>query len=249
MVVGVGDPVLGVRAGLPRLLIRSHYVPRYVPRHGRKRVTLYRRGLVATWAMLALAILGSPPGAGANGSLRLSDSQSAGLLSSPGPAGAGGAGGAGEAGVVGGAVEAAGRQVGSDHWAGSAPSATSPDPADSATELYRAAAAHCPGLRWEVLAAIARVETNGGQRVTVSTAGALGPMQFLPATWAAYRPNVSASVTNLADAAAAAARLLCANGAPNHLRNALWNYNHSPAYADQVFAMVASIQGAGRYPF
>jgi hypothetical protein len=248
---------------MPRFLLQGRYVPRHVSGPGR--AALYRRGLVATWALLAVVILGSRPAQGGDAQVRLAGNPSADFLAASDAGGAGvaavAAGAAGAADIAGGNGGGGNRADGADRGraaviglagraeARAGAAGTPGQRAQSPTDLYRAAAASCPGLRWEVLAAIARVETNGGSRASVSAAGALGPMQFLPATWAAYRPNESASVTNLADAAVAAARLLCHNGAPNNLRNALWNYNHSAAYANEVFALVASIQGAGRFPF
>ena len=53
--------------------------------------------------------------------------------------------------------------------------------------LYRAAATTCPGLSWTVLAAIGQVETGHGRDVATSYAGAMGPMEFMPATFAPIR--------------------------------------------------------------
>ena len=53
-------------------------------------------------------------------------------------------------------------------------------------DAFQAAAATCPGLPWSVLAGIGRVETDFGQDDQTSSAGAVGPMQFLPATFAVY---------------------------------------------------------------
>jgi hypothetical protein len=58
--------------------------------------------------------------------------------------------------------------------------------------LYQEAAATCPGLPWTVLAAIGTVESGNGTsdlpgvRSGANSAGAEGPMQFEPATFAAY---------------------------------------------------------------
>jgi hypothetical protein len=52
--------------------------------------------------------------------------------------------------------------------------------------LYEAAAGRCPGLPWTVLAAVGTVETDNGANTATSTAGAQGPMQFEPGTWARW---------------------------------------------------------------
>lgn len=111
--------------------------------------------------------------------------------------------------------------------------------------LYQSAAFECPGLSWTVLAAIGKVESDHGRHPTmISSAGAVGPMQFLPATFAAYAHPVPPggrtppTPWDPVDAVHAAARLLCANGARHgrNLRRAVWHYNHSEAYVDQVLA-------------
>ena len=66
-----------------------------------------------------------------------------------------------------------------------------------------------------------------------STAGAQGPMQFMPATWDAYGRG---DINDPADAIEAAARYLAASGAPQDMRGALWSYNHSDLYVDAVSA-------------
>lgn len=122
---------------------------------------------------------------------------------------------------------------------------SAPLPGDRATwmPVAAAAAATCPGLSAAVLIAIAQVETSLGSRPAMSAAGARGPMQFLPATWAAYGVDGDgdgiADVMNPADALHGAARLLCANGAanPDRLASALWNYNHSQEYVRLVLGV------------
>ena len=109
--------------------------------------------------------------------------------------------------------------------------------------LYQRAAPECPGLSWTILAAIGKVETDHARnRTMTSSAGAVGPMQFLPSTFNTYAypvpPGGKTPPTpwDPVDAVYAAARLLCANGARGgkDLRGAIWHYNHSDAYVNQV---------------
>lgn len=107
--------------------------------------------------------------------------------------------------------------------------------------LYQNAAASCPGLPWTVLAAIGKAETDHGRDPDqVSTAGALGPMQFMPATWTQY--GGGGDVWNPADAIPAAARYLCATGARDgkDLRGAVYAYNHDWDYVDTVLTRAAT---------
>jgi hypothetical protein len=86
-------------------------------------------------------------------------------------------------------------------------------------------------VRWQYLAAIEFIETRFGRIRGPSSAGAQGPMQFLPPTWARYgRGNID----NQRDAILAAARYLVANGAPGHMAAALYHYNHSTDYVAAV---------------
>lgn len=124
--------------------------------------------------------------------------------------------------------------------------------------LYRRAAATCPGLPWSVLAAIGTVESSNGTstlpgvRSGANSAGAEGPMQFEPATFAEYGlpvpPGGAAppSPYDPADAVFAASRMLCANGAATAvgLPNAVFAYNHSDAYVDLVLSVATEIQSA-----
>jgi hypothetical protein len=86
-------------------------------------------------------------------------------------------------------------------------------------------------IGWEYLAAIEFIETRFGRVHGPSSAGAQGPMQFLPATWARYgRGNIG----NQRDAIFAAARYLSANGGPGDTATALYDYNQSPDYVAAV---------------
>jgi cell wall-associated NlpC family hydrolase len=123
--------------------------------------------------------------------------------------------------------------------------------------LYQQASVTCPGLPWTVLAAIGTVESDNGQSVLAgvhsgaNAAGAEGPMQFEPATFSAYdRPvppggAAPPSPYDAVDAVYAAARLLCANGAANgaDLSGAVYAYNHSPSYVDQVLSLAELFGG------
>lgn len=115
---------------------------------------------------------------------------------------------------------------------------------DGYLSLYQAAAQTCPGLPWSVLAAVGKVESDHGRNAGVST-GARGPMQFLPSTWASFGIDATgdgrADINDPADAIVTAAGYLCAHGARDgrDLRAALYAYNHSAAYADQVLQVAA----------
>ena len=97
---------------------------------------------------------------------------------------------------------------------------------------YREAEAEF-GVAWTYLAAIHLIETRMGRIRGTSTAGAQGPMQFLPATWAAFGEG---DVNSDRDAIRAAARYLHHNGAPGNMANALFRYNNSQRYVRAVTA-------------
>jgi Transglycosylase SLT domain len=113
-------------------------------------------------------------------------------------------------------------------------------------ELYKASAArYCPGLSWTVLAAIGEVESDNGTNVGPSSAGALGPMQFLPSTWQewgtdGFGDTGMPNILNPYDAVPSAAEMLCADGAATggqSLYNAIFAYNHASWYVDEVLAI------------
>jgi hypothetical protein len=108
-------------------------------------------------------------------------------------------------------------------------------------DLYRRAAVTCPGLPWTVLAGIGTVETGNGTNVHRSSAGAEGPMQFIPSTWAMYGYDADgdgkANIQDPTDAVFSAARYLCAAGAGRggqSLDNAIFSYNHAWWYVREV---------------
>ena len=103
--------------------------------------------------------------------------------------------------------------------------------------IYQAAAVQY-GVPWPILAAINEVETNFGTDLSVSSAGAVGWMQFMPETWLQYGVDAVnagyADPYNPVDAIFAAARYLHAAGASSNLRAAILAYNHSEAYVESV---------------
>ncbi|HEY1626052.1 MAG TPA: lytic transglycosylase domain-containing protein [Streptosporangiaceae bacterium] len=122
-------------------------------------------------------------------------------------------------------------------------------------QLYQASAAeYCPGLSWTVLAAIGQIESDDGTNDGPSSAGALGPMQFMPATWAqwgtsGFGESGSPDIMNPYDAVPSAARLLCADGATHGvagLSRAIFDYNHATWYVSDVLDLAAEY--AREYP-
>jgi membrane-bound lytic murein transglycosylase B len=103
--------------------------------------------------------------------------------------------------------------------------------------IYKAAAARY-GVPWQILAAINEIETDYGSDLSVSSAGAVGWMQFMPGTWLQYGVDALdagyADPYNPVDAIFAAARYLRAAGSASDLRAAILAYNHSQAYLDSV---------------
>jgi Transglycosylase SLT domain len=111
-------------------------------------------------------------------------------------------------------------------------------------DLYRRAAVTCPGLPWTVLAGIGTVETGNGRDVHRSSAGAEGPMQFEPSTWAMYGYDADgdgkADINDPTDAIFSAARYLCAAGAGRggqSIDDAIFSYNHAWWYVREVVSL------------
>jgi membrane-bound lytic murein transglycosylase B len=88
------------------------------------------------------------------------------------------------------------------------------------------------GVRWQLLAAVNFVESAFGKVRASSSAGAQGPMQFLPATWRAY--GLGGDVHRPRDAILGAANYLAANGGARDEARALFHYNPSRLYVDAV---------------
>lgn len=116
-----------------------------------------------------------------------------------------------------------------------------PEPAEHLMRFYRDAEA-AYGVDWEYLAAINLVETAMGRIRGTSVAGAQGPMQFIPTTWARWGRG---DVNDPADAIMAAARYLASNGfarGPRGVAHALFEYNNHPAYVRGVTAYATVMQ-------
>lgn len=107
-----------------------------------------------------------------------------------------------------------------------------PAPIDELLADYHDAEA-ATGVPWYYLAAINLIETRMGRIRGDSYAGAQGPMQFIPSTWAAYGQG---DVNSPHDAILAAARYLKAAGAPGDMAKAVFAYNHSQGYTNAVIA-------------
>jgi hypothetical protein len=103
-------------------------------------------------------------------------------------------------------------------------------------------------LDWAILAAIGKVETDHGRiqggACATSSAGARGPMQFMPATWEAY--GNGGDVCSPADAIPAAARYLRASGAPKDYHAALLAYNHAEWYVRKVLDQADKYRSSAR---
>ena len=115
-----------------------------------------------------------------------------------------------------------------------------PPPAEELLGYYREAEA-ATGVAWNYLAAINLIETRLGSIAGVSTAGAQGPMQFLPSTFAQY--GQGGDVNSPRDAIMAAGRFLSASGFANNRDRAVYVYNHANEYVRAVSDYAAVIGG------
>jgi hypothetical protein len=112
--------------------------------------------------------------------------------------------------------------------------------------IYQAAGIQY-GIRWELLAAINEIETDYGRNLNVSSAGAMGWMQFIPSSWKAYGVDANRDghrdPYNPVDAIFAAARYLKAAGGEKDVRKAVFAYNHADWYVDSVMMRARLIGG------
>jgi murein DD-endopeptidase MepM/ murein hydrolase activator NlpD len=104
------------------------------------------------------------------------------------------------------------------------------------------------GIPWQVLASINKIESNFGQNMGPSSAGAIGWMQFMPDTWLRWGVDADgngvADPWSAADAVFAAARYLAASGGQTDIRRAIYSYNHADWYVNEVLQL-ANVYGRG----
>ncbi|MGB9848822.1 MAG: peptidoglycan DD-metalloendopeptidase family protein [Moorellaceae bacterium] len=100
------------------------------------------------------------------------------------------------------------------------------------------------GVSWAVLAAIAKTESDFGRNMKVSSAGAIGYMQFMPDTWEAYKQDGNGDgrfdPSDPWDAVFSAANMLRANGFDTDPQGAVYAYNHAWWYVRKVFEQAAA---------
>jgi murein DD-endopeptidase MepM/ murein hydrolase activator NlpD len=104
------------------------------------------------------------------------------------------------------------------------------------------------GIPWQVLASINKIESNFGQNMGPSSAGAVGWMQFMPSTWLRWGVDADgdgiADPWNAADAIYAAARYLAAAGGQTDIARGVLAYNHADWYVREVLDL-AQVYGQG----
>jgi soluble lytic murein transglycosylase-like protein len=88
---------------------------------------------------------------------------------------------------------------------------------------------------------VGKVESDHGANMGPSTAGAMGPMQFLPSTWETSGVDGNgdgvANIMDPRDAIPAAASYLKTGGAPEDWYRALFTYNHADWYVVKVLGV------------
>jgi membrane-bound lytic murein transglycosylase B len=127
------------------------------------------------------------------------------------------------------------------------PEPVEPTSREEYDRLYKQAAADYGfGEDWYVLSAIGQVESNHGENLGPSSAGALGPMQFLPSTWLTAGVDGDGdgekNIMDPEDAIPAAAGYLRSGGAPGDWTAALYTYNHSSSYVLEVLTIAESLR-------
>lgn len=105
---------------------------------------------------------------------------------------------------------------------------------------YYAEAQQKYGVDWSYLASINYIESNFGRINGPSSAGAMGPMQFLPSTWANY--GQGGDIMDPHASILAAARYLVHYGAPYNMRVAIWHYNLDYDYVDSVVLFARALR-------
>jgi murein DD-endopeptidase MepM/ murein hydrolase activator NlpD len=104
------------------------------------------------------------------------------------------------------------------------------------------------GIPWQVLASINKIESNFGQNMGPSSAGAVGWMQFMPSTWLRWGVDADgdgiADPWNATDAIYAAARYLAAAGGQTDISRGVFAYNHADWYVREVLDL-ANVYGQG----
>lgn len=131
--------------------------------------------------------------------------------------------------------------AGAGSGATSGPSSPGEIPPAYLAAYKSAAAGACPELDWPLLAAVGYVESRHGANGGTTSAGAQGPMQFMPSTWRAYDHG---SVWDIDDAAPAAAEYLCSAGLDQGDEEAaIYAYNHSWTYVATVQAQADEYRG------
>ncbi len=114
-----------------------------------------------------------------------------------------------------------------------------PEPLDTLVAHYKSASEET-GIEWQILAGINLIETGMGRIDGLSSAGAQGPMQFLPTTW--EEVSEGGDVTDPEDAIHGAARYLVRRGGLDDIRAGLWGYNNSDHYVNAVLAYAEMVK-------